>query len=131
MRSVPLDLVTLLRQAALVLHEDIAPHLPDRDKLFEIAHKRLARELGIVQLAPGDTYEESCIRFLGEPYDLWNIAHGLPDDCFKLRLSLVELLFREAESRLGHEFRGGDLALQCALDYLTWIKEFANVWNKT
>ena len=38
--------------------------------------------------------------FLGEPYDLWNDAHGDPDSYIKLRLSLLELLFREAETML-------------------------------
>lgn len=112
---VPSDLVTVLRQAALVLHEDVAPHLPNRDQLFEVAHKRLARELGAAQLAPGQTYEERCIRFLGEVYDLWNDAHASPDTFFKLRLSLVELLFREAEARLHAEFPGGDLKQQLSL----------------
>jgi len=40
------------------------------------------------------------MNFLGEPYDLWNNAHRHPDIFFKLRLSLLELLYREAEAIL-------------------------------
>lgn len=40
------------------------------------------------------------MNFLGQSYDLWNDGHGRPDDFVKLRLSLIELLFREAEAIL-------------------------------
>lgn len=40
------------------------------------------------------------MNFLGEQYDLWNDAHSDPDTFFKLRLSLLELLYREAEDIL-------------------------------
>ena len=46
------------------------------------------------------TAEQNCMQFLGEQYGLWNDAHRTPDEFFKLRLSLIELLFREAESIL-------------------------------
>ena len=51
-------------------------------------------------LGRAPTPEQNCMTFLGEQYDLWNDAHGSPDEFFKLRLSLIELLFREAESIL-------------------------------
>jgi hypothetical protein len=54
------------------------------------------RELGAGRLGIGP-YHEICAGFLTERYDLWNDSHGLPDTFVKLRLSLMELLFRHAE----------------------------------
>jgi hypothetical protein len=97
---VPAELATLIRQAALVVYDDVAPRLPSRARLFEGPEKQLARELGAMGLASGPTAEQNCMQFLGEQYGLWNDAHRSPDEFFKLRLSLIELLFREAESIL-------------------------------
>lgn len=107
--GLPAELVTLVRQAALVVHQDIAPSFPDRDALFLGAHNRLARELGAMELYPGNTAEERCMRFLGEVHDLWNNAHGDADRFFKRQLSLIELLFREAEERLRSEAPNGNI----------------------
>lgn len=97
---VPQNVALLIRQAALVLHDDVAAKLPNRTRLFEVPERRLARELGMLALGRSQTAEQNCIAFLGQPYDLWNDAHGDPDTFVKLRLSLIELLFREAEAIL-------------------------------
>jgi len=55
------------------------------------------------------------MEFLGEPYDLWNDAHGDPDSFIKLRLSLLELLFREAEAMLREYAPKNDVASWWAL----------------
>lgn len=95
---VPVELATLIRQAAILLYDDIAARMPNRATLFEAPEKQLARELGRMGLGREQTPEQNCMTYLGEQYDLWNDAHGSPDNFFKLRLSLIELLFREAES---------------------------------
>lgn len=97
---VPQNVALLIRQAALVLHDDVATKLPNRPRLFDVPERRLARELGMIALGRSPTSEQNCIEFLGRPYDLWNDAHGDPDTFVKLRLSLIELLFREAEAIL-------------------------------
>lgn len=97
---VPQHAALLIRQAAILLYDDIASKLPYRTRLFETAEKSLSRELGAVALGRWPTPEQRVMEFLGTPYDLWNDAHGDPDTFFKLRLSLLELLFREAESIL-------------------------------
>jgi hypothetical protein len=35
-----------------------------------------------------------------EPYDLWNDSHGVPDRFIKVRLSMIEVLFRLMEERV-------------------------------
>lgn len=97
---VPHNLALLIRQAALVLHDDIAAKIPNRARLFDVPERRLARELGMMALGQSHTAEQNCIAFLGESYDLWNDAHMNPDTFVKLRLSLIELLLREAEAIL-------------------------------
>lgn len=82
-----------------IIFKDIGPALDLDSEFFRRAHDALARELGVGQLAPGRDPFEMCCRFLGEPYDLWNEAHGGPDTYFKSRLSLVELMFRAVETR--------------------------------
>jgi hypothetical protein len=53
-----------------------------------------------VALGRAATPEQRAMTYFGEQYDLWNDAHGDPDTFFKLRLSFLELLFREAEAIL-------------------------------
>jgi AbiJ N-terminal domain 4 len=98
--TVPENVAVLIRQAALVVFDDIAPHLPNRIQLFEKPEKRLAREFGAMSLGESSSAERNCMMFLGEQYDLWKNSHGDPSSFVKLRLSLIELLFREAETIL-------------------------------
>ena len=97
---VPQPMALLVRQAALVLLDDIASKMPSRARLFEVPEKRLARELGAMGLGRHPTPEQRAMNFLGEQYELWNDSHADPDTFFKLRLSLLELLYREAEAIL-------------------------------
>lgn len=106
---VPTELAILIRQGALVLYDDVAPRMPNRARLFEVPEKQLSRELGAISLGRAPTPEQNCMAFLGEQYDLLNSAHGSPDHFFKLRLSLIELLFREAESIISGYAPNGDL----------------------
>jgi len=98
---VPDNIAILIRQAALVVFDDIATKVPDRARLFGVAERLLARELGAMTLGRASSAEQNCMQFLGEPYDLSNDGHGGPDAFVKLRLSLIELLYREAESIFG------------------------------
>jgi hypothetical protein len=98
--NVPPKVALLIRQAAIVFFDDIASKMPNRTRLFEVPEKRLARELGVVALGRQLSSERRTMDYLGEQYDLWNDSHENPDTFFKLRLSLLELLFREAEATL-------------------------------
>jgi hypothetical protein len=97
------------------LLDDIAPKMPNGARLFDVPEKRLARELGAMALGRAGTPDQRIMNFLGEPYDLWNNAHGDPDTFFKLRLSLLELLFREAEAMLANYAPRQDVASWWAL----------------
>lgn len=108
--SVPHQLALLVRQAALVLFDDVASKMPNRARLFEVPERRLARELGAMALNLRPTPEQRAMEYLEEPYDLWNDAHGDPDSFIKLRLSLLELLFREAEAMLREYAPTNDVA---------------------
>lgn len=111
----PDPLALLVRQAALVLFDDVVSKMPNRARLFEVPEKRLARELGAMALGRRPTPEQRTMDFLGEPYDLWNDSHGDPDSYIKLRLSLLELLFREAETMLREYAPKNDVASWWAL----------------
>lgn len=93
----PDNLTVFLMQAAQIIADDIYIGLSAPKFLFQRAHDKLCREIGAVQLADGKDYDQICIRFLTEHYDLWNNQHGIPDQFFKLRISLIELMFREFE----------------------------------
>lgn len=88
-----------LRQIGLIISQDVWPLAPDREALFNVPHSRLTRELGI-RLAQGDTANSQCAAFIVEPYNLWDDAHRDAEWFLKTRLSLIELIFREAESQL-------------------------------
>lgn len=97
--GVPPEVAQIIRQAAIIMFDDVAPCIPDNAPLFERPDKQLARELGMSALGRYDS-ARNCAEFLDEPYDLWNDQHGRPEMFVKLRLSLIELLVRQAEEIL-------------------------------
>ncbi len=97
--GLPKAVATLLRQLAHVVIYDILPRVKNAESLCEAAHNQLARELGLFALEQGASFQERCGRFLVASYDLWNDSHRSPDFFFKGRISLVELMLREAERR--------------------------------
>jgi hypothetical protein len=94
--SIPPSLRTLFAQAAHIIFEDLRPDFELEDSFFQSVNSRLSREVGVPTLIGNGTGRE-CAIFLYEPYDLFNNAHGNPDVFVKLRVSLIELVFREAE----------------------------------
>jgi hypothetical protein len=94
--GVPAGVQRFFTQAAHIFFNDVVLALDLDQKFFQQAHDAFVRELGAGRLDMGP-YDEVCGRFLVERYDLWNDAHGTPDTFLKLRLSLIELLFRQAE----------------------------------
>jgi len=95
----PKPVALLLSQLAHVVIYDVLPKTRNAETLCEFAHNQLARELGGFILEQGASFQERCGRFLVGSYNLWNNSHGTPDLFFKSRISLVELIFREADRR--------------------------------
>lgn len=87
----------LFNQVAHVVFGDLAPRLRLDQSFFQRAHDVLAREVGRGRLYEARCYDAACGEFLTETYDLWKDRHGTADTFLKMRLSLVELLFRGAE----------------------------------
>jgi AbiJ N-terminal domain 4 len=102
--EVPPDVIKFFRQAATIVFQDLRQHVDDPETLCRRVHDKLVRELGS-SLFRADSYEEICHRFLFEVYDLWNDSDGNPDVFVKVRLSLIELLFREIEEQFSTSVR--------------------------
>ena len=111
----PNELRRLLSQAGHIITQDLFSSISSKDNLYKTAHDRLSREYGIVVLGEGKTYEEICLRLLFETYNLWNDCHGDQDHFFKMRIGLVELLFRGAEEYLRKEHCSNDLEILASL----------------
>lgn len=109
----PLSL--LVRQAAIIFFDDITPNMPNQTRLYEVPEKRLARELGEMVLGQQLTAEQRVVTYLSEPYDIWHGSHGDADNFIKLRMSLLELLFREAETILAGYAPNEDVGVWWAL----------------
>lgn len=107
----PNELRKLLNQAGQIIAQDLFTTVSVKDKIYKDSHDRLAREYGIGILGEGKTYEEICLRLLFEYYDLWNNRHGDQDYFLKMRLGLIELLFRGAEEYLRKEHKSNDLGM--------------------
>lgn len=108
--QVPSDVIKFLRQAATIVFQDLRQHVDDPETLCRRVHDKLVRELGF-GLFRANSYEEICHGFLFEVYDLWNNSHGSPDVFVKVRLSLIELLFREIEEQFSTGVRTTEMAL--------------------
>ncbi len=80
--------------------QDIATQLEkdENNNICKTAHDKFVRELGWGDLNDSKSLCARCTLFLSEPYDLWNDAHGDFSSFISIRLSLVELLFREHEA---------------------------------
>ena len=107
----PNEIRRLLSQAGQIIAQDLFTQIPIKDRLYKEAHDKLSREYGIGVLGEGRTYEEICLRLIFENYDLWNNRHGDQDYFFKMRIGLIELLFRGAEEYLRAEHKAIDLGM--------------------
>ncbi len=88
-------------QVGHVIFEDLCEELDIPGEIFIKAHRKLSREIGLGRLGPGKTDDEVCGRLLFEQYDLWDDRHGSPDYFIKVRISVIELVFREIEEYEG------------------------------
>jgi hypothetical protein len=88
----------LCTQAAHIIFDDLCRDLELDDAFFQSVNGRLSREIGVPALIGAGTIE-NCARFLCETFELWNDANVTLDAFFKIRLSFIELVFREAEHR--------------------------------
>lgn len=89
----------LFVQVAHIIFGDLVGPLRLDAAFFKRAHDALARETGRGRLYDAPSWDAVCGEFLTEVYDLWKDRHGTADTFIKMRLSLVELLFRLAEER--------------------------------
>lgn len=101
-----------LNQAAQIFFNELTPTMKNDSEvndLCEDAIVNLCRELGWEPPASGKNYIEFCYREVVTPYDLWNDSHGDEDTYTKIRVSLLELLFRYyedyAERLLGNDIQ--------------------------
>jgi hypothetical protein len=70
------------------------------EPFLAVAMDRLTREFGMSPFPRARNLTEACGTFLMEAYQLWDNRHGSADIFVKLRLSLIELLFRLAEQQI-------------------------------
>lgn len=97
--EVPAKLYLLLKQSAHIYFEDIAPALDDVEGTCRVAYDKLTRETGH-GLVEGNTAAKRCGDALYTRYNLHDNAHGNSNDFVLNRLSLLELMFREAENSI-------------------------------
>lgn len=105
----------LLNQAGQIISQDLFSSIPIKDNLYKEAHDKLSREYGVGTLGEGKTCEEVCLKLIFESYHLWNDRHGDQDDFFKMRVGLIELLFRGAEEYLRKEHKSDDLGMLASI----------------
>jgi hypothetical protein len=93
-----------LVQASYIFFDDVQPKLKFTDEFFGHVNLLLSRELGLRSLnkfserGVDDTEMRTCYLFLSQPFQPFNTWHKEPDYFCKTRLSILELLFREAEA---------------------------------
>jgi AbiJ N-terminal domain 4 len=93
-------------QASYIFRDDVQPKLKFSDGFFGRVNLLLSRELGLRSLNEFDellygrsnTEAQTCYLFLSQPFRPFGTWHREPDYFCKTRLSMLELLFREAEA---------------------------------
>lgn len=99
--DVPPEFHILFTQIGHIIFEDICEKFEIPISIFSTAHRKLAREIGLGALGPGKSDDDVCGRLLFERYALWNDRHGGTDYFIRIRISLIELIFRELEAFAG------------------------------
>jgi hypothetical protein len=93
-------------QASHIFSEDVQPKLKFPDGFFGRVNRLLSRELGLRSLNEFDelvygkqnTEAQTSYLFLSQPFQPYGTWHKDPDYFCKTRLSMLEVLFREAEA---------------------------------
>lgn len=93
----PPEFHTLFTQIGHIIFDDLYERFEIPRAIFSAVHRKLYREIGLGSLGPGNSDDEVCGRLLFERYDLRNNRHGGTDYFIKVRISLIELIFREIE----------------------------------
>jgi AbiJ N-terminal domain 4 len=92
-----------LVQAHIIFFEDLHPKFRFGEDFFREINEKLARELALPSLkqipSAAISEQQTCSFFLGRPFQFADEWIGGPDNYCKTRLSMLELLFREAEVR--------------------------------
>lgn len=99
----PHQVARFFGQASCIVREDLCTLVEDGAALLDIVARKIGREMGVAASPPRQSVGGGVLRLLGEEYDLWNDAHGTCDQFFKVRMSLLELLFRETEKQIERE----------------------------
>jgi hypothetical protein len=88
-------------QASRIFFEDVQPVLKLTDQFFGHVNLLVSRELGLPSLneyeMSRNTEMQACLLFLSQPFNPFSSWHREPDYFCKTRLSMMEILFREAE----------------------------------
>lgn len=98
-RGAPDEWLLLFRQVVPLIAEDVLPRVVHANTFMETVHNRLARELGFARLAHRGDATSAALTFLVDEFV--SDRDRSPDHYCKIRLSLIEILFRELESLLG------------------------------
>jgi hypothetical protein len=91
-------------QASCIFFDDVQPKLKFPDEFFRHVNLLLSRELALRSLDENSyqrvdhTEAKTCHLFLSQPFDPFRSWHKGPDYFCKTRLSMLEILFREAEA---------------------------------
>jgi len=91
-------------QASYIFFDDVQPKLKFPDEFFQRVNLLLSRELGVQSLnefswqGVDHTEEKTSYLFVSQPFQPFSSWHREPDYFCKTRLSMLELLFREAEA---------------------------------
>lgn len=112
--TVPDNIIALFRQAGAIVFDDLRRYISDPEALCKQVHDQLVRELGY-GICRETTFIKICHRCLFEVYDLWNDLHGEPDNFIKVRLSLIELLFRRIDKEISVGPRNMDSELAASI----------------
>jgi hypothetical protein len=116
--GVPAELTAFFSQAAQIVFGDLRPYIDDIHETCAGVYQKVTREVPGC-LKPGDYYDEIIWQCLTEPFDVYDDRHGTAEVYVKVRLSVIELLFREIDEQFASGRRSGSAALMARLSKRT------------
>lgn len=96
---VPDEVDAFFKQVAHIIFYDVKPILKNSSDTFFNIHKTFARELGVSSIGSGKSYEQICLDYLLNTYNVW-MTNDNADEFIKKKISLIELSFGIIEEEI-------------------------------
>jgi hypothetical protein len=90
--TVPEEIEAFFTQSAQIILYDLIPQIKRSEETFQKVFNAFIRELGVINIGQGNTYQEKCLNYLLNTYNVWMTKDDV-SDFIKKKISMIEIIF--------------------------------------